>query len=144
MTSKLSRGHWLKMSDAKAAEAKSMYDDGASIGQVAKSMGVSRQSMHGTLRRLGTVFRPQRRTGSDNHFHRGGARAEGRAHNKVEKAVKAGRILRPEVCEECGQKPPPFKDGRTAIQAHHHDYSQPLGVRWLCQPCHHRVHTESA
>ena len=142
--SELSRGRWLKMNDAKAAEAKSMYAAGASIADVAARFGVSRQSMHGTLRRLGTTFRPKRRYGEKNHFYRGGPRAEDRAHNKVEKAVKAGRMQRPDHCEHCGEKPPPFADGRTAIQAHHDDYQRPLQVRWLCQPCHHQWHTENA
>lgn len=142
--SELSRGRWLKMSDAKAAEAKSMYDAGASIGRVAERFGVTRQSMHGTLKRLGTTFRPKARYGGQNHFYRGGAKAEDSAQNKVENAIQRGRLTRPTICERCGREPHPFRDGRSAIQAHHHDYGKPLDVQWLCQPCHHQVHTESA
>jgi hypothetical protein len=132
------------MSDARAVAAKSMYEGGMSIAQVAERFGVSRQSMHGTLRRLGTNFRSRLRYGERNHFYRGGAKARDSAQNKLEKAVLRGRLTRPTTCERCGQEPPPFKDGRTAIQAHHHDYSKPLDVTWLCQPCHHAVHSESA
>ena len=139
----LKKGRWTKMDDTKAAQAKLMYEGGRSIATVARAMGVSRQSMHGTLGRLGTTFRSKLRFGAQNHFHRGGARAEDWAQNKAEKAVKAGRMMRPERCEDCGGQPPPFKDGRSAIQAHHDDYTKPLEVRWLCQPCHHKWHKEN-
>lgn len=49
----------------------------------------------------------------------------------VREAVKAGRLVRPSTCEECSAT-----DRR--IDAAHHDYSQPLDVRWLCKPCHGR------
>ncbi len=48
----------------------------------------------------------------------------------VSRAVKDGRLLRGN-CEECGS-------GKT--EAHHDDYSKPLDVRWLCQPCHQARH----
>jgi hypothetical protein len=45
------------------------------------------------------------------------------AHRAVQNAIRAGKLLR-QPCEVC----------RTTIkvQAHHHDYSKPLDVRWLC------------
>lgn len=49
-----------------------------------------------------------------------------KAWSAVYKAVRAGRLLRL-PCEVCGSP-------RT--QAHHHDYSKPLDVRWLCFKCH--------
>lgn len=55
-----------------------------------------------------------------------------RAQNRVAKAVKAGRLVRPDACENCGS------GGR--IQAHHHDYSKPLDVKWLCPRCHGKTH----
>lgn len=142
--SRLSRGNWRKMSDASAAEAKLMYEGGMSIAQVADRFGVSRQSMHGTLKRLGTKFRSRLRYGSANHFYRGGSKAKKPAQAKVDKAVRTGRMTRPETCEMCGESPPPMKDGRSRIQGHHEDYTKPMEVQWLCQPCHHRVHMESA
>jgi CheY-like chemotaxis protein len=42
--------------------------------------------------------------------------------------IKAGNIVRPDYCEECGLK--------SKIEGAHKDYSKPLDVRWLCRPCH--------
>lgn len=52
------------------------------------------------------------------------------AKNAIQRAVKAGRMTRPLVCEQC------LKPG--TIEAAHDDYSKPLQVRWLCQSCHRR------
>lgn len=41
-------------------------------------------------------------------------------------ALRTGRIRR-ERCTRCG-------DPKT--QAHHHDYSKPLEIEWLCRRCH--------
>ena len=46
------------------------------------------------------------------------------AQNKAARAP----IERPTRCEGCG------KDRR--LEKHHHDYSRPLAVIWLCKPCH--------
>lgn len=51
-----------------------------------------------------------------------------RARNAVQRAVKAGRLMRPERCEDCGNP--------GAVEASHDDYSKPLEVEWLCRPCH--------
>ena len=55
-------------------------------------------------------------------------------------ALRHGRIVRPDTCEMCGQKPAPNRLGRSSIQGHHDDYSKPLEVRWFCQPCHIKHH----
>lgn len=58
-------------------------------------------------------------------------------------ALRYKRIIRPDTCEICGQKPAPNRLGRSSIQGHHDDYSKPLEVHWFCQPCHiehHRKH----
>jgi hypothetical protein len=43
-------------------------------------------------------------------------------------AVKAGRIVRPNHCSDCGAACKP--DG------HHSDYAKPYNVTWLCRRCH--------
>lgn len=52
-----------------------------------------------------------------------------RAHWRLDKAVKAGKLIPWPVCAvpECCGKP----------EAHHADYSRPLDVVWLC-PAHHK------
>ncbi len=52
-----------------------------------------------------------------------------RAHYTVSNAIRDGRMRRA-PCEVCGAK----------AQAHHHDYSKPLEVRWLCAAHHAEEH----
>lgn len=54
-----------------------------------------------------------------------------RAHNAVHKAIRSGTLKRL-PCEHCGST--------ERIHAHHHDYSKPLDVQWLCQRCHIHEH----
>src|SRR5208282_918645 len=58
------------------------------------------------------------------------------AYRKVKLAIKSGRLVRPDKCGKCGCPDKPGSDGRTTIHAHHHDYSKPLEVEWLCAKCH--------
>lgn len=44
------------------------------------------------------------------------------------KALKQGLLIRPAACSRCAKPCKP--DG------HHHDYSKPLAVEWLCRRCH--------
>jgi ribosomal protein S27AE len=46
----------------------------------------------------------------------------------VKNALRRGEIVKPTVCESCGQE--------VFLTAHHHDYSKPLAITWLCRPCH--------
>ena len=55
-----------------------------------------------------------------------------KASKAVEKAIKAGTLIRPDECSECGKKCKP--DG------HHDDYDKQLDVRWLCRVCHYEHH----
>lgn len=61
-----------------------------------------------------------------------------RAHRAVGAALNAGVLVRPSVCSGCGDFPEITGPG--GIQAHHHDYSKPLDVIWLCAKCHHAIH----
>lgn len=55
-----------------------------------------------------------------------------RAHNAVSRAIKKGLLLQ-KPCERCLSE---------KSIAHHEDYSKPLSVTWLCQPCHKQRHKE--
>lgn len=123
----------------KYSEAVGMYERGLSIGNLADYYGINRQAMWMILKRRGCEFRPQTRSGKENHFYRGGSTADDRSQNLLEEAVERGIVVRKHQCEECGDTGV-FEDGRTAIQAHHPDYNKPLEVMWLCQPCHYEWH----
>lgn len=50
---------------------------------------------------------------------------------KLRYEVEVGAIERGTICERCGEP---------AVHGHHHDYSKPLEVEWLCARCHSRAH----
>lgn len=52
-----------------------------------------------------------------------------RTAKRVKKAIERGILVRPDICEECGNH-------GSRIEAAHGDYSKPLDVRWLCPSCH--------
>lgn len=123
-------------------EALIMYEKGLSIQAVADFYEITRQAMWMILKRRGCEFRSQHKIGEENHFYRGGSRASDKASNLLETAIQQGFVERRYICEKCGSTEQ-FKDGRTAIQAHHCDYNKPLDVMWLCQKCHHEWHKEN-
>ncbi len=72
---------------------------------------------------------------------RGGGKAQAAAERERRKsanrlmlgAVARGEMIRPDLCENCGES------GK--IQGHHTDYSKPFEVDWLCTKCHGKEHT---
>ena len=58
------------------------------------------------------------------------------AHLLAQSAVRSGKIIKPDKCEECGMT------GGTGkwLHAHHEDYSKPLSVEWICTKCHANRH----
>ncbi len=50
------------------------------------------------------------------------------AHMAVAAAIKAGALVRPKLCEQCGEE--------RRLQAHHANYELPLDVEWLGPICH--------
>jgi len=131
-------GKLKKLTPEQAEECVRMYESGMSLQPIADYFKVSRQAMWDLVRRR-TEMRSQKRFGADNHFFRDGNLADDAAQNLVENAIKQGVITRKMKCEECSSTGT-FKDGRSAIQAHHDDYNKPLEIRWLCQKCHHTWH----
>ena len=55
-----------------------------------------------------------------------------RCHGAVSVGIKDGSIVKPLRCERCGEV--------KLLDAHHHDYSKPYDIEWLCRGCHHAVH----
>ena len=53
-----------------------------------------------------------------------------KARKKVAHALLVGRIKK-KPCQNCGDP---------KVFAHHHDYSKPLEVEWLCRQCHRAEH----
>jgi len=56
------------------------------------------------------------------------------AQRAVMKAVMSGELTKG-PCEVCGET----KD----VDGHHDDYGKKLDVKWLCRPCHGRVHRDT-
>lgn len=56
------------------------------------------------------------------------------AAQAVHKAEKKGILKRPKKCQRCGAS--------SRVHAHHDDYSKPLDVKYICQPCHIKIHQE--
>ncbi len=55
------------------------------------------------------------------------------ARNALNIAIKHGKVVR-QPCSSCGT---------SNAQGHHHDYSKPFDVEWLCVTCHGREHRVS-
>lgn len=51
-----------------------------------------------------------------------------RVARSVYKAIKSGKLTRPDRCQECGKECRP--------DAAHADYNNRFDVRWLCKSCH--------
>lgn len=56
------------------------------------------------------------------------------ARNRFLRAVKSGKIRRPELCSKCQLK--------TKVEGHHPDYSKPYDVIWVCRMCHAGIHKD--
>jgi len=57
------------------------------------------------------------------------------ARQAVYRALKSGKLIKPDRCEECHEEVKNGADGRKMIFAIHCDYSRPLEVQWLCPQC---------
>lgn len=59
-----------------------------------------------------------------------------RAWSAVARALKSGKLTKPDCCNACGCK-------SDSIQAHHDSYDKPLEVTWLCLKCHRSLHGDN-
>lgn len=59
------------------------------------------------------------------------------AHLILGNAVRDGKIQKPNHCSRCNA----VKKSRH-IHAHHHDYTKPLDVTWICVQCHKDEHKD--
>ena len=64
-----------------------------------------------------------------------GGRIAKNAAGYIRRALRAGKISKPETCSSCGDLPVHGK-----IVGHHPDYTKPLEVVWLCPRCHRKEH----
>lgn len=58
-----------------------------------------------------------------------------RSQHAVSNAIRSGRLIKPDNCEQCSVTGP--------LHGHHDDYTMPLVVRWLCELCHNAWHAEN-
>jgi transposase-like protein len=59
-----------------------------------------------------------------------------KASSTVNNAIRDKKLTKPNKCECC-------KKQKTRIEGHHHDYSKPMDVMWLCSSCHRKWHKEN-
>lgn len=55
-----------------------------------------------------------------------------KAHSVIVVALRNGSIKKPDFCSICL--------GTYRIESHHHDYTKPLEVVWVCSKCHKGLH----
>jgi hypothetical protein len=60
-----------------------------------------------------------------------------RARSIAWHANRRGVLVPPERCEKCGT-------AASVLVMHHEDYTKPLDVIWLCNPCHYPMHPGSS
>lgn len=56
-----------------------------------------------------------------------------KAHTIVGNYLRDGKIKKSKECFWC-------KCSDSKLEGHHHDYSKPLDLTWLCSPCHKKLH----
>jgi hypothetical protein len=68
-----------------------------------------------------------------------GTTEQRRARWALNGALRRGDISKPAHCTACLNATPSHR-----LHGHHHDYTAPLDVRWLCSECHGQAHRLSA
>lgn len=67
------------------------------------------------------------------HAWRKRHRQKARAHGKAATAQRKGLIQKPDACQKC-------ETHGLKLVKHHPDYTKPLVVVWVCEPCHGKIH----
>lgn len=96
---------------------------------------VCHAAYQGELRRAGRLAPRQRKQEWNRGWYQRWSAANPekvKAHNAVQRALKSGKLVRPDACSACGSA--------KRIVAHHDDYTRVLDVRWLCVLCHNAHH----
>lgn len=124
---------------------KALYDAAVPVKEMIGEPGCKRSSVGGLwveidrMKKAG-IEMPPRRPGWNGSTSSGPPRvikpvySPAEASMRVGHAIRSGRMTRPDECERCGAK--------VRVDAHHHDYSKPLDVEWLCRRCHTAHHAE--
>lgn len=114
----------------------SLDDFYASVTRVCKTCVKLRQRLlYRKNRRVRKRYEKERETRADRKAQKARAQARHRRNNPLKykartavgNALRDGRLTR-RPCAGCGTS--------KRVQAHHHDYSKPLDVIWLCFRCH--------
>lgn len=74
----------------------------------------------------------KRNHAKQNAAKRKNAPIQHKARMILNNAVALKKILKPKECSKC------LATGQ--IHGHHHDYSKPLSVIWVCRKCHKDIH----
>jgi hypothetical protein len=130
-----------KFSSEQKNEMVRMYGAGHSFEHIGRTFGASARGVAELLEKR--IKSRGLAVGRFNPMYRNAsAHRDGRiwAQSTLWRAIRSGRFQRVDHCESCGVIPRPYKNGRSAIHAHHCDYNKPLDVMWLCNICHHEWH----
>lgn len=100
----------------------------------------AQQSRSNSVRRASPVkwARKLEQTRQSAKRHQSARRAYDKARNPIK--VRARTLIRNRIYRGTLARQPCEICGNPATDAHHHDYSEPLNVRWLCRQHHKEEH----
>jgi predicted transcriptional regulator len=103
--------------DEKLEEARRLRRQGETYAAIALRLGLTKGGVYRWLN-------PDR----SREYARRERAIRGSVGVAVQRAVEAGVLVKPKACQRCGNE--------RFLEGHHHDYSKPLDVEWLCRGCH--------
>lgn len=128
--------------EARWHHIKTLWDAGLSMDEIAPQVGrANRNALGVEMHRMKVAGwdLPARRAGWKGGYRKGGPPTKApttrqQVNQRLLYAVQTGKVERPNACGRCG------KEGH--VDGHHHDYTKPLDVEWLCRRCHMQLHAE--